>query len=82
MRSISNNPQKTQIYQQLYAIAQMTQQIFFSDQFFTNVIDEFKQNMEIAVTQMSQSRQGTFFKKYCLQPLPSNEKEAIDKLIN
>jgi len=82
MCSISNNPQKTQIYQQLYAIAQMNQQIFFSDQFFTNVIDEFKQNMEIAVTQMSQSRRGTFFKKYCSQPLPSNEKEAIDQLIN
>jgi hypothetical protein len=55
---------KLVLYQQMQAICSHNKDRFFSDEFLTCVIEEFKQNFEQAAEQMKKYQTGAYFKLF------------------
>jgi len=70
MKSIHNlnNQEKQNLYQKMKVIAEYNKTRFFSDEFFSCVVEEFTQNFNHAAEQMKQHQTGAYFnllmKKY------------------
>jgi len=66
MKRIARLPthQKHDLYTELYAIAEYNRKHFFSLNFFNQVINEYLVNMQTAMTNVQQSRQGHEWRSY------------------
>jgi len=56
---------KKLLWAKLYKIANYNQQLFFSETWSKNIIQEYKNNFDSAMHTMKQNRTGLHFKEYC-----------------
>jgi hypothetical protein len=63
MQQLASRPDKDQLCQQVQAVCEHNRARFFSQEFFDQVLDEYRESMHSALDQIQQHRTGAFFRR-------------------